>query len=321
VARCPWRAFVTRLLRVEPAPDALGNLASASDALAIGTVVHAALEEIAKRALEGVEGNSGALAERPGAAAAWPPDAEVERILEACAAQQMRESGVVLPGQERVLALRARPYLEVARRCAWDADAGPALAAEFEDAVSVCDETGAAREIRFKADRVDRVGAALRFTDYKTGKPLADQVRPASRAKRLAELVARGEALQAVVYARAGGPEATGRYLFLKPELADGVRVLDVAASGELAEPFERAVQVALAAWDAGSFPPRLVQYGRDEEPETCRGCDVKEACLRGDSGARLRVGRWMERLSSEPSADAAEAAAARIWQLAGAEP
>jgi RecB family exonuclease len=323
VARCPWRAFVTRLLRVEPAPDALGNLASASEALAIGTVVHAALEEIGKRALKGVEGNSGALAERPGAAAAWPPDAEVERILEACAAQQMRESGVVLPGQERVLALRARPYLEVARRCAWDGDAGPALAlaAEFEDAVRVCDETGAAREIRFKVDRVDRVGAALRFTDYKTGKPLAEQVKPASRSRRLAQLVARGEALQAVVYARAGGPQATGRYLFLRPDLAEAQRVLDVPASGELVEPFERAVQTVLAAWDAGSFPPRLRRHDRDEEPPACRGCEVKEACLRGDSGARARMARWMERLATETSSDAAEACAARIWQLAGAQP
>jgi hypothetical protein len=235
----------------------------------------------------------------------------------------MRENGVVLPGQERVLALRSRPYLEVARRCAWSGDTEPALtlAAEFEDAVSVRDETGAAREIRFRADRVDRLGAALRFTDYKTGKPLAGQGRPATRSKRLAELVARGEALQAVVYARAGGPEATGRYLFLSPELADALRVLDVPASGELAQPFERAVKTALAAWDAGSFPPRLLRHDRDEEPTTCRGCEVKEACLRGDSGARVRVARWMQRLSTEPSGDAAEARAARIWQLAGAQP
>jgi hypothetical protein len=323
LARCPWRAFVTRLLRIEPAPDALGSLPSATDPLAIGSVVHAALEQIAKRALECVEGNDAALAERPGAAVAWPPDAEVERTLRACAAQYLRESGVVLPGQERVLALCARPYLEVARHWAQigDDEPGLALAAEFEDAVRVCDETGADREVRFRADRVDRAGAALRFTDYKTGRPLVTQRKPATRAGRLAQLVARGEALQAVAYARAGGPAATGRYLFLHPDLDDALRVLDVPGSGELAEPFERAVATLLAAWDAGSFPPRLLQHDRDEEPATCARCEVKEACLRGDSGARLRVGQWMERLSSEPSAVAAEAAAARIWQLAGAEP
>jgi RecB family exonuclease len=192
---------------------------------------------------------------------------------------------------------------------------------EFVHAVRVCDETGADREIHFRADRVDRVGAALRFTDYKTGRPPVTQIKPTLRAKRLAELVARGEALQAVMYARAGGPEATGRYLFLQPDLADALRVLDVRAEGGLAQPFERAVETALAAWDAGSFPPRLLRHDRDEEPATCRACDVKEACLRGDSGARLRVARWMERLAGESSADAAEVAAARIWQLAGAQP
>ena len=76
-----------------------------------------------------------------------------------------------------------------------------------------------------------------------------------------------------------------------------------------------------LAAWDAGSFPPRLLRPDRDEEPATCRGCGVKEACLRGDSGARLRLARWMQRLASEPSAHAAEDRAARIWQLGGANP
>jgi superfamily I DNA/RNA helicase len=87
LARCPWRAFVTRLLRIEPAPDALESLPSASDPLAIGSVVHAALEEITKRALECVEGDDAPLAERPGATVTWPPDAEVERILEECAAR------------------------------------------------------------------------------------------------------------------------------------------------------------------------------------------------------------------------------------------
>jgi hypothetical protein len=235
----------------------------------------------------------------------------------------MRESGSALPGHARVLALRALPYLEVARRCSWDGDGAGALTlkAEYEGAVTLCDETGAPREIRFKADRVDRVGETLRFTDYKTGTPLAKQIRQASRSRRLAELVARGQALQTMVYTRAGGPQAIGRYLFLRPDLAEAQRILDAAATGELAEPFERAVQTVLAAWDAGSFPPRLRQHDRDEEPSACRGCDVKQACLRGDSGARVRVARWMERLSTEPSGDAAEARAARIWQLAGAQP
>ncbi|HEY5658301.1 MAG TPA: PD-(D/E)XK nuclease family protein, partial [Myxococcota bacterium] len=323
LARCPWRTFVTQLLRIEPAPDALGDLPSASDALAIGTVVHATLEAIAKRALDSADGADAALEDCAGTAAPWPPAEEVWSLLEACAAQQMRESGTALSGHERVLALRALPYLEVARQWAWAGGGAGALTlkAEYEGAVALTDATGTAREIRFKADRVDRVGGALRFTDYKTGKPLADQKRRESRDQRLAQLVARGHALQTVVYARAGGPHATGRYLFLHPDLVDAQRVLDAEADGALAEPFERAAQIVLAAWDAGSFPPRLREHDRDEEPPACRSCDVKQACLRGDSGARARLGRWMERLANDAPGGAAEACAARIWQLAGAEP
>jgi hypothetical protein len=232
-----------------------------------------------------------------------------------------------------VLALRARPYLEEARGCDWSGARGvvPVVGAETAGAVIVRDDAGAAREVRFKADRVDRIGTTLRFTDYKTGKPLAGQKRLESREKTLREKVARGEALQAVAYAMSGGafdaetlapPSAEasapvnteGRYLFVRPGLSDEVRALDAQATAEFAEPFARAVQTALAAWDAGSLLPRLDLPDDGGEPPACQRCDVKEACVRGDSGVRQRMRRWIdsELRASELSP------AARIFALAG---
>jgi hypothetical protein len=371
LARCPWRAFLTRLLRVEPAPDAHGELPSASDALSIGTVVHAVLEAITRRGLPEAADPDVPFAARATHAVAWPPDAEFESILARCAAAEARERGISLPGHARVLALCARPYLEVARRCDWSGAGGvvPVVGAEIASAVTVRDDAGAAREIRFRADRVDRIGATLRFTDYKTGKPIAEQKRPDARAEMLRKKVARGEALQAVAYAlseathdadaptpsnaqqeislRAQAPppstpkaakppakpeaakppvnpkaaepplEPVGRYLFLRPDLADEVRVLDAQATAELAEPFGRAVRTALAAWDAGVLLPRLDLPDDGGEPLTCQSCDVKEACLRGDSGVRQRMLRWLERELG--AADLSPAA--RIFALAGETP
>lgn len=338
LARCPWRAFLSQLLRVEPVADVHAALPSASDARSIGTVVHAVLEAIARRALREADDPDVPLAARASHDAQWPSDAALDVMLARCADAETRERGISLPGHARVFALRARPYLDVARHCDWSGAEAvvPVVGVEVTSSVTIRDDAGAAREIRFKADRVDRVGAALRFTDYKTGKPLAEQRRATSRAEALRTKVARGDALQAVAYALSEGvcdalaprppaaPEAakpsdhaTGRYLYLRPDLADEVRVLEARATAELAEPFARAVRTALAAWDAGHLPPRLDLPADGGEPPACRYCDVKEACLRGDSGVRQRILRWLE---TELRA-AERSPAARIFALAGEAP
>ena len=70
-------------------------------------------------------------------------------------------------------------------------------------------------------------------------------------------------------------------------------------------------------AWDAGHLLPRLDLPDDAGEPPACQNCDVKEACVRGDSGVRQRMLRWLddERHAAEPSP------AARIFALAGAQP
>ena len=219
-----------------------------------------------------------------------------------------------------ILALRARPYLEVARAC-WvreAEDGARAVAAEARSAVTVHDDAGNPREIHFKVDRVDRIGASLSFTDYKTGKPAVTVKTPSKRAEKLREAVANGSTLQAVAYALSEDVGTKGRYLYLGPELDPCVRVLAADESGDLADVFQHTVSTILNAWDRGSFPPRLREVGEDEEPPACKYCDVKQACLRGDSGVRARLGNWME-VPSGDAATAAERSAREIWRLSGA--
>jgi RecB family exonuclease len=308
-ARCPWRAFVRQLLRVAPVPDALGALPSGSDPVALGRLVHAVLEAVAAPAAAGPVN--------------WPSPARLDAILMRCAAAQVHSDGVALAGHARVLALRAYPYLEVARRLDWAEDgAGPRVEdVERERSFSWPDARGIPRELRFRADRVDRSGPGLlRLTDYKVGRPYAEQKRPEKRIEALRQRIARGDALQAVAYALGGGPGATGRYLFLRPDLDDALRVLELDAAPHWREPFERAVRCVLEAWDHGSFVPRLREPGRDVEPPACRSCEVREACVRGDSGARGRLVQWLEADPAAQPQDATERSARGIWQLADAQ-
>jgi len=51
----------------------------------------------------------------------------------------------------------------------------------------------------------------------------------------------------------------------------------------------------------------------RDEEVAACRTCELRPACLRGDSGARMRIAAWAEvaRAGSE-----LERSALALWHL-----
>jgi hypothetical protein len=86
----------------------------------------------------------------------------------------------------------------------------------------------------------------------------------------------------------------------------------------ELTDVFEESVRVALDALDFGSFLPRLVDASSELEPRLCQSCEVKEACLRGDSGARARLERWLDasRKPDRAAPSAAEDAALRLFNL-----
>jgi hypothetical protein len=63
---------------------------------------------------------------------------------------------------------------------------------------------------------------------------------------------------------------------------------------------------------------PRLVDSYDRKEPQMCRSCSVKEACLRGDSGSRHRLEQWIESaVTTDPKKTLeAERAALQLWNL-----
>lgn len=317
VARCPWLGFVDRVLRVRAVRDPRDALPSAADKRLLGNVVHGALERIVLGALSDPPKTLEEARGRVPTPVAWPAPAELERLLGEAAAEVVADESIAVPGYARVLARRAAPALEVARRLDWHSGSVDVVGAEVEGAVHLPGRgDGPGREIRFRADRVDLdADGALRITDYKTGTPAAKQTGAARRTEAHLAGVREGRLLQATAYALAGGKDAEGRYLYLGDVPDERVRELATRAEPAFAEGFRAATDTLLEAWDRGAFAPRLRRADRDEEPGTCRYCEVKEACHRGDSGARLRIGRWAEQ--AQPGAlGPAERACLALWRL-----
>jgi hypothetical protein len=151
------------------------------------------------------------------------------------------------------------------------------------------------RGVPFRADRVDRPAPErLVLTDYKTSAPWSWRESEAARMLDLLGHVERGENLQAAAYASIGS-KAVGRYLFLRPEGEPPSRSLSAAGDdGRFRQAFEQAVVRLWEGWDEGAFFPRFVDPDGTKEPRLCRFCEVSEACLRGESTARLRFLRWL---------------------------
>jgi hypothetical protein len=116
-----------------------------------------------------------------------------------------------------------------------------------------------------------------------------------------------------------GDRSAQGRYLYVGVDVPEHARVAAVDSEDpDFLDAFERVSQVAFEAWDLGSFTPRLVDASNRKEPQMCRSCSVKEACLRGDSGSRHRLEQWVEsaRSAKVKKTLEAERAALQLWNL-----
>lgn len=338
IAACPWQLFLGRLLQVEPTPDPLEALPGA-DPLLLGNLVHAALERIVREAApEPVENEPApphATAaglkerlEREPVLVPWPADADLDRWTLEEAENLLAEEGLFLPGLARALAERIRPLLDAAREVDWAAGPVPVLGAEVEGLLPVRDAAGRIRSVRFKADRVDRLGGTaagtgrLRWTDYKTGKPLSEKKTEDRRRRDFLERVRMGTHLQGVAYllaAEASEASPAGRYLFLRPGVEEREFAVE-AGDRDFERVFAGTVQAVLGAWDQGSFFPRLVDPRGNKEPSRCGFCAVSEACLRHDSGSRLRLFEWTERArgaeAGTPSPVPPETALLGVWRL-----
>ncbi len=296
LARCPWQHFLERL-GLEPAPDALEALPTL-DRRRLGSVVHAVLEEIVKRRWPEVPRALDQAARVAPVAVPWPDPATLEGLVLDATWQCLREDG--LPARElaQLLAYRARGILEEARRVEWGEGALGVVGVEVEGAFEVVDGAGRPRRVGFRADRADRREERLRLTDYKTGPPIHSGVKPDTRRKNFLGRVARGRDLQAAAYvegARALGLAAEGRFAFVREDLDPELRVWTVGSDEhDFRTLLDHVCRVALDALDAGAAFPRLVDE-KDRENRLCLSCEVRDACLQGETVHRRRLLAWLD--------------------------
>ncbi|MBL8862780.1 MAG: PD-(D/E)XK nuclease family protein [Planctomycetes bacterium] len=292
VARCPWQAFLGHVLGLKPPLDPLLD-APTLDARATGSVAHALLEETApaqRVRLEDVE-------EQPGAPPAWPSDEVLRARAHDHAARILREEGRHAPGLDALVAARALELVASARRLDVEDGSLRVLAAEVDARWPLA----AGRTLVFRADRAERADGRLRLVDWKSGRVFGDFAKPATRAKHAREGLRSGDHLQAFVYALAAGE---GRYVALHPDFgSDDRRVFALTTDTEgLGADFEQALEQLLATWDAGAFFPRLEEHGGTRENVACAHCELTAACVRGDSGARLRFAALARRTEDPPA-------------------
>lgn len=309
VARCPWQTYLQRVLDIRPPLDPL-IAAPRIDARVTGSVAHALIADTApvqRRELEEVE-------ETAGTAAGWPSTERLQANALVHAARILREEGRFAPGLDSLVAARALELVAAARRI----DAlEPTLrvhGAEIHARAPIAD----GRFLGFRADRVERVDGRLRLTDWKSGKVFGDSVRPDTRAAHHLAAIRTGTQLQAFVYALVGGE---GRYVALHPQFAaDDRRIFAVTGhDAACTAAYENALQQLLAAWDAGAFFPRLVEHDVHKENAACKNCELAAACVRGDSGARMRFAALARRTDALPR-ESHEALVLRVLALRAPE-
>lgn len=318
LAKCGWRTFLERRLRLEPAPNPEFAWPPV-DARLVGELLHGVLERLVRSGPHVAEGAVG----KPGAEA-------IERALRELGAELAREKGLTLPGFERVLIERARRSIDIGIEEIWAQGPLGGPQAEWEGEIALLDSAGSEQRLTFRADRRDqRPGQSALLTDYKSGRCFADGKKDETVRRKLLSGIRRGERLQAVAYALGGaeqrGHGAVGRYLFLAPAKGDEQprRILDVDLAGpdgpELLLAFKAAAATLLSAWSLGALAPRLLDSQLQEEPAPCANCTVREACVQRDSGQRRRFGAFIEGLRMRGAASPAEAALLEWFELSGA--
>ena len=315
LAACGWQVFLRQLLHLEPPPDPLAGVPGL-DRLLVGTLVHEVLRRIVDPRGELPTDLAGVLTAAP-RAIPWPASNELTALLKRTAREVAREAGLMFPGFGDLLARQAEPLLAAAAASDWpEAGALPVVGVEVQARFELPFFAG--RRLAFRADRVERLPDKIRLTDYKSGRPTLPDGE-VKRRERLTRDVASAASLQAAAYALAVGEPAEGRYLFLGAA-ADG-KPREGAVNNRdpsLASVFASAVGALLEAWQRGTFFPRVVDPAKGEEPKRCGWCEVSQACLRHDTGARRRISEWVGRKAgaTEPPHDPTTGALLALWRL-----
>ncbi len=283
----------------------------------LGILVHRVIERIVRRA-RGPDHARVLDRAQDAVPVEWPEPDALEVLLDEAAEEVLRDEGVGFSALKLLLVETARPLLATARSRLWPAR-GPLrlVGSELEGELRL--ESG--RTLGFRADLIEsRPRDGPRLTDVKTGRTISQAKRPDTRERHFREAIASGQKLQGPVYQLGGGPHATGRYVFVGADTADEHAAFSIGPDdSELIGSARQVLDGLLAGWDGGVFFPRLLDE-KGREPPRCQYCEVSEACLRGDSGARARLRDWLD---AGAAATPAEQRLVELWRLArvGDEP
>ncbi|MGC8915606.1 MAG: PD-(D/E)XK nuclease family protein [Thermoanaerobaculum sp.] len=299
-AQCPWKAFLERVLRLEPNAST-GRPGAELRPELLGSLVHRVLEKVLSAHHEELRAMRRRGEPTEGVPVVWPHGRE-EALARGAAVELLRFPGALYPGLVEALVAAALPYLEVARDVITDPRTGSFTSGEGEGRRWT--QADGPRWF-FRFDAFGSFQGFDTFYDFKTGNP----ARYFQGKSNLLGRVRRGELLQGAMYAMGGH---LGRYVFLDPSW-DGERILDVPYSHELAEALWETLDSFMAAARLGVFFPRLFDPQERREPHACQRCDVRLACSRGESAARRRLELWGDRERGE---DALSKVALDHWWL-----
>jgi len=300
LARCPWKTFLGKVLKIEPPVDAAGALPELGPLL-VGSVVHETLERVARRAGAPVQVSLEEVRDAPGVALPRCGPAELAPLATHAAEELLRDEGLAAWALAGALAEIALARLEVLPE---PPDAALVLGAEIAGEARLSGASGE-RTVPFRADRVERSGEELLLVDFKAGAADPLGVKPDVRRRKLLEAIREGRRLQAALYAVAGGPTARGVYVFLDPEADDRLRRVEVAGDdAEALGALGVVVDLLSRAWEEGVFPPRLLDPKLEEKPpRLCDSCEYLDACTQHDSGLRAAFAARVRKLRENPDA------------------
>jgi hypothetical protein len=317
-ARCPWEAFLVKVLRLVPLPDPDGVLPELDSRL-VGGSAHRVVEQLlGGRPAEG-EDDLETVLSAPVSVIPRPSAEEVDRTVREVVAALAKRDGLRLGRYLDVVRERVAEHVAAALAVLWPNGAPLRVAGvEVQGAARVPLREGEERHVRFRADLVVQPGPVL--VDLKTGGAFSTSAKASDRAARLLEHARTGERLQALAYAL-GAPEsegAVGRLAFVNPKVPADRATFDAPSDDEgVRAVLSEAVSTLVGAWDEGVAPPRLTDPSGEKEPRRCgHQCEVADACVRGDSGARLRLVEWMEHQSLSRDRAPATDLALRTWEL-----
>ncbi|MFN7965950.1 MAG: PD-(D/E)XK nuclease family protein [Acidobacteriota bacterium] len=297
IARCGWQALLANFLKLECPPDPGGDLPTIGGWL-VGDAAHRALQTLYERRIGDQSPTR-------------PTDDEIRLAAHDAALAVAHENGVRLSGLIDVLSSRAAAMARNAITLEWDKGFESVVAHVEYDSSTTLTATHGNQPLRFRADRVDRVGASTRFTDYKTGKPPSPAKGEKFRSDALLKAIQAGTKLQAAIYALSQ-PGAVGRYLYIDPELDKGCVEYSVDHESPEAKAAIASAALLTTALQAGVLLPRLLDRN-DQTPITCDHCDVRAACSQYDTGVRLRLQRT---LKGQRERAGAPSLALQVWDI-----